>query len=304
MAADLDWQADHMDTPCFLLVKTTTNFVDELTKVIGTSYDFLSDASTDIETMMNGNLVVLTTADITNEILNDSGLSQEVYVLLTADSALIISDQITCLLHGGDPNCTLRHTRIDPLMRQRMHYFLEATFEGQQDQGISNKVKYLMLLLSDVMFKHQPSAKSVVNDLSNVSKKELASVCKCIEEQLMSTGNGACDILVGKGEASDMFFTMLQPQQKSTDGRKVKRKRRGSISEQGDLAISIEPPTVIAEYYEANLDTGRKYKTEPVQVEKKRKSERPKKTQTLGIYNKLRRNTLMMGKFRESDVVQ
>jgi hypothetical protein len=239
-----------------MLVKTTSNFKDSLTTKIGTSYDFLSDASEAIGTMMGGSPVALTTADITNEILNDSSLSQQIYVLLTAKSALVIFDQIDDLLKGRDPTCPLDDSRIDPFMKQRINLSLEVTLEGQHDQSIPNKVKYLMLLLSDVMSKCHVSAERVVNDLS--SKKELASVCKCIKEQLESTGDNKYDTLSGKGEASEMFFTIVQPQQKSTVSKKGK-----SMPEQGDPTISIEPPT-------ENLYA----KERPPKVESRRRSQR------------------------------
>ena len=237
MAASLDLSSYDTNAPCFMLVKTTTSFKDLLTKAIGTSYDFLSDASSEIGTMMNGNPVVLTTADITNEILNDSSLSQQVYTLLTAKGALIIFDHILCLLQDAGPYCLSVHSQIDPLMTQRINCFLEATFESQQDQSIRNKVKYLMLLLSDLMFKYRVSPNSVVTDSS--SEKQLASVCKCIEKQLKSDGDDTYDMLSGKGEASDVFFKIVQPQQKSTVREKGKRSRGSSAEAEDDPTLRL-----------------------------------------------------------------
>jgi len=290
MAADLDWLADDMDTPCFMLVKTTAKFKDLLTKEIGTSYDFLSDTSMEIETMIGGYPVALTTADITNEILNDSSLSQQIYVLLSAKSALVIFDQIASLIDSSDPQCPFDYSRIDSLMKYRINLFLEVTLEGQQDQDISKKVKYLMLLLSDVLFKYQVSAKSVVNDLS--SKKELASICKYIEEQIKSTGNNAYDTLRGNGEASEIFFNIVQPQQKFTKGKRVKRKQEKLAMEKSAftprpsyLAKSIEPPTVVLEDSKTNLDTGGECAIDSVPVKKIRRSMREKAALKPGAYD-------------------
>ena len=171
-------------------------------------------------------------------------------------------------------------------MGQRMNCFLEATFAMQQDQSIRNKIKYLMLLLSDLMSKYNVSAKSVANDLSSNVKKELGSVCKRIEEHLKPAGDNMYEKLSGNGEASDMFFAIVQPQQKSTVREKVKRRRESPAGAKvsptpklSDLTTSTEPAC------EAKLNTGEKYATGPVQINEVRRSKRKRERQDPEVYN-------------------